>query len=163
MLFIDIGQIHTCQLYCCCSADRCLTAIIIMPMQPFMCHLRYEGILMICKLVRFWSHLLMVINPRRMRRRVTVVVLCVCLSVCLSVNSVTAAYFVCESQARVIWFLMAFQSHVLCGFRWKRFVLQFWRHLLRTATFHHRTILPRTLAAFRWTEWTIVDFFQGTN
>ena len=43
-----------------------------------------------------------IVNPRRMRRRVMVVVLCVCLSVCLSVNSVTAAYFVCESQARVI-------------------------------------------------------------
>ena len=58
---------------------------------------------------------------------------------------------------------MAIQSHVLCGFRWKRFVLQFWRHLLRTAIFHHRTILPGTLAAFRWTEWTTVDFFQGKN
>ena len=41
-----------------------------------------------------------IINPRRMHRRVTVVVLCVCLSVRLSVNSVTASYFVCESQAR---------------------------------------------------------------
>ena len=41
-----------------------------------------------------------IINPRRMRRRVTVVVLCVCLSVCLSVNSLTATYLVCELQGR---------------------------------------------------------------
>ena len=34
-----------------------------------------------------------------MRRRVTIVVLCVCVSVCLSVNSLTASYFVCKSQA----------------------------------------------------------------
>ena len=36
------------------------------------------------------------INPRRMRRRVTVVVLCVC----LSVNSLTATYLVCELQGQ---------------------------------------------------------------
>ena len=41
-----------------------------------------------------------IINPRRMRRRVTVVVLCVCLFVCLSVNSLTATYLVCELQGR---------------------------------------------------------------
>ena len=53
---------------------------------------------------QWYQNLIGIINPRRMRRRVTVVVLCVCLSVrlsvCLSVNSVTAPYFVCESQAR---------------------------------------------------------------
>ena len=49
------------------------------------------------KIINLYGNI--VVNPRRMRRRVMVVVLCVCLSVCLSVNSVTATYFVCESQA----------------------------------------------------------------
>ena len=48
------------------------------------------------------------INPQRMRRRVTAVVLCVCvcvcvcvcLSVCLSVTKLAATYLVCESKVR---------------------------------------------------------------
>ena len=43
---------------------------------------------------------------------------------------------------------LVFQMHVLCVFHWKRFVLQFWQHLLRIATFHHRSILSRTLGSF---------------
>ena len=39
-----------------------------------------------------------IFNPRRMHRRVTVVVLFVCLSVCLSVNSLTATYLVFKSK-----------------------------------------------------------------
>ena len=38
------------------------------------------------------------INPRRMRHRITVVVLCVC--VCLSVTKLTATYLVCESKVQ---------------------------------------------------------------
>ena len=41
-----------------------------------------------------------VFNPRRMRRRVMVVVLCVCMSVCLSVTTLAATYLVCESNFR---------------------------------------------------------------
>ena len=90
------------------------------------------------------------INPRR---------LCegycsrsVCVSVSLSVNSLTATYFLFASLKHgVMRIFMLFQTHALCRFCWKRFVLQFWRHLLRTATFHHGSILPCTLAAFRWT------------
>ena len=39
---------------------------------------------------------MLVINPRRMRRRVTVVVLCVI----LSVTTLAATYLVCESNLR---------------------------------------------------------------
>ena len=58
--------------------------------------------------------------------RVTVVILCVCVSVCLSVTTLTATYLVCD----VIRFLMAFQTHDLCGFCIEHFVHRFWRHLL---------------------------------
>ena len=91
------------------------------------------------------------INPRRMcegycSRSVYV-------SVSLSVNSLTATYFLFASLKHgVMRIFMPFQTHVLCGFCWKCFVLQFWRHLLRTTTFHHGSFFPRTLAAFRWTK-----------
>ena len=54
----------------------------------------------------------LIINPRRIHRRVTVFVLCVCLSVIM----LAATYLVCESNFGVVRFLMAFQTHDLCGF-----------------------------------------------
>ena len=41
------------------------------------------------------DHCVLIINPRRMRRRVTVVVLCV---IPLSVTTLAATYLVCESN-----------------------------------------------------------------
>ena len=52
-----------------------------------------------------------IINPRHMRRRDTVVVLCVCLSVRYQASCCIPCL-----QCGVIRFLMAFQTHELRGF-----------------------------------------------
>ena len=56
--------------------------------------------------------------------RVTAII---CLSVCLPVTTLAATYL---PNSSVIRFLMVFQMHDLCGFRRKRFICQFWCHLL---------------------------------
>jgi hypothetical protein len=53
----------------------------------------------------------MIINPRRMRCRVTVVVLCVYLSVCLSVTTLTATYLIYESKVRCYKATVPYQWH----------------------------------------------------
>ena len=71
-----------------------------------------------------------IINPRRMHHRVTVVVLCVCLSVTTLAATCTCIYLVVSPKCSVIRFLMAFQMHDLCGFRQNHFVCQCLRQLL---------------------------------
>ena len=63
-----------------------------------------------------------IINPQRMCKA-AVVILCVCLLHTLFASQ----------NCSVISFLMAFQTHVLCGFRWKHFVHLFRRHLLKVS------------------------------
>ena len=70
-------------------------------------------------------------------------------SACLSVNALLHNSFA-SLRHGVVRYFTVFQMHILGGFYWKRFILQFWRHLL---TIHHRSVLPCTLAAFQWTEW----------
>ena len=70
-----------------------------------------------------------------MRRRVTVIVLCVCLSVCLSVPTKSALYLIFTSRTKFYRLLNGVLMFLLCGFYWKRFVQEFWHHLLVTATF----------------------------
>ena len=53
---------------------------------------------------------------RRMRCRVTVVVLSVCVSVCLSAITKSAAYLVICQKQDVIGFFMAFSRFLSCGF-----------------------------------------------
>ena len=56
---------------------------------------------------------------------------CVCVSACLSITTLTATYTSFASpNFDVIRFLVAFQTHDLCGFRRERFVHWFWSHLL---------------------------------
>ena len=95
-----------------------------------------------------------IINPRRMRRRVTVVVLCVCVSVCQSVTTKSAAYLVSTSQTKfyrvlygvfnvfAVWlFLKTLCSRVIASFAGHRF-------------------LPRSLANFRRPNETAMASFQ---
>ena len=70
------------------------------------------------------------VHPRRMRCRVTVLGLCVSVSVCYHA-SCHVPRFLCPKWS-VIWFFMLFLTHVLCWFCWKRFVQKFWCHLLST-------------------------------
>ena len=65
-----------------------------------------------------------IINPRRMCWRVTVVILCVCVSVCQSVTKLATTYLVCKSCG-VTRFLMAFQTHDLCEFRQNALITSF--------------------------------------
>ena len=58
-----------------------------------------------------------IINPRHMRRRVTVVVLCVCVCVCLSVTKLTATYMYLVTKAWFVWiYLKMLCSPVLGSF-----------------------------------------------
>ena len=70
-----------------------------------------------------------VFNPRRTRRRVTVLGLCVSVSVCLSVTMLAATYLVCKSQMKchmvlygvfntcIVWILLkTLRSKVLASF-----------------------------------------------
>ena len=68
----------------------------------------------------------------RMRRRVAVVVLCVCVSVCLLTDSLTATYLVCESQAQCYMIVYGYPNACIVWISQtrERFVGQFWRHLL---------------------------------
>ena len=79
------------------------------------------------------------INPRCMRRRVTVVVLCVCVCVCvcvcLSVTTKSAAYSFLRRKQSFIGFFVVFSTFLPFGFPWKRFVQELWRHLPVTAAF----------------------------
>ena len=71
-----------------------------------------------------FSHFQSFINPRRIREGYGSHSVCVCVSVCLSVTTLTATNIVCESKLHcdVIRFLMAFQTRDLCGFRRERFI-----------------------------------------
>ena len=68
------------------------------------------------------------INPRRMRRRVTVVVLCVRVSVYLSFTTKSAAYLVFTSQSKFYRVLYGVFNVFTIGFPWKCFVQEFWHH-----------------------------------
>ena len=92
------------------------------------------------------------INPRHMRRGVMVIVLSVCVCVCLLGRNLLAAYRIFTST---IGFFMVFSRFLLCGFRWKCFVQEFWCHLLVTTAF-----LPPWWAFNRWTNETAMVSFQ---
>ena len=95
-----------------------------------------------------------IINPRRMRRRVTVVVLCVCVSVCQSVTTKSAAYLVSTSQTKFYGVLYGVFN-----------VLTVWLSLKTLcsrvlAPFAGHRCLPCSLANFRWPNETTMASFQ---
>ena len=71
--------------------------------------------------------------------RITVIILCVYLSicrVCVSVTTLTATYLFFRRNSDVIRLSVQFSMYALRGFRWKRFSVQkFWVHLLITSAF----------------------------
>ena len=101
---------------------------------------------------------LVLLNPWRMRCRVTVVILCVCvcvcLSVCLSIAAKSAAYLVFTLQTkfyRVLYgvfnvFTVWLSLKTLCS-----------RVL---ASFAGHRCLPRSLASFQWTNEIAMASFQ---
>ena len=98
------------------------------------------------------------VNPRRMRRRVTVVVLCVCvsvcLSVCLSVTTKSAAYLIFTPQTKFY--------RVLYGV-FNVFTVWLFLKMLRSrvmASFAGHRFLPRSLANFRRPNETAMTSFQ---
>jgi hypothetical protein len=60
--------------------------------------------------------------------RVTVVILCVYLPVCVSVTTLTATYLVCESKLRCYKIPCGIPNACVVWTLLKRFVLQFWRN-----------------------------------
>ena len=65
-------------------------------------------------------------NPWHMRRRIIVVILCVCVSVCYEASCCIP---LTSPKYGVVRFLMAFQTYDLYGLYWKRFIRQIY-HLI---------------------------------
>ena len=84
------------------------------------------------------SNYIHIFTPCACARGTVVVVfvcLCVCVSVCVSVTALAATYLVCKSGIRCYKVPSGVSNVYNVWIFWKRFVLQFWRHL-PTATFH---------------------------
>ena len=67
--------------------------------------------------------------------RVTVVVLCVCVWVCLLLNYLLHTSFT-SLKCAITCFLVVFKRYASSQFRWKCFALQFCRHSLSTTPFY---------------------------
>ena len=73
-----------------------------------------------------------------MHHRVTVIIFCVCVCVSLSVYLLPRNLLptsVLRRKQSFMGFFMMFSTFLPFGFPWKRFVQEFWCHLLVTATF----------------------------
>ena len=93
------------------------------------------------------------INPRRMRRRVTVLILSVCLSVYLLPRNLLSTSFLRRKEG-IIGFFMMFSRFLSCGFLLKTLPSR----VLVSFAGHRR--LPRSLASFQWTKKTAMASFQ---